>query len=69
MSRRRVGVLTDDEDFHLLEGVGEGPQDIRPRWKVVVPLGDFGAQHRSEFVDFRLNRREGFRPPRVNEGG
>ena len=51
-----VGVLADNEDFHLIQGVGESPQNIASGGKIPMPGLDFSAQLRTQLVNFVFNR-------------
>ena len=57
-----VGVLADNEDFHLIQGVGKSAQDIATGGKIAVPGLDLPAQLSSQFMDFSLNRCQCPRP-------
>ena len=61
-----VGVLADNEDFHLIQGVGKSAQDIASGGKIPMPSLDFGAQLSTQLMNFVFNRGQCTCPRGVN---
>ena len=59
MTRRRVGVLTDDQHPDLGHGLLEGPQDGVRSGQVPVAGGDLGAQGVADGPQSRFDGGEG----------
>ena len=56
MAGRRVGVLADDEDAHVLEGSLERAEDVGSAGEVAATGRDLGPEELTQARDDRLDR-------------
>ena len=69
VTRRRIGVLADDQHPHLVQRKGEGPQDVRAGRQIAMSCGQFGAQEFAHRCHLGLDRLQGVGPGLIDQLG